>query len=74
MQPRPGDIAALHDARLKGKKGLQSYTQQAGSVEDPLVGIVVEFEAKKHKMRVLQVERGVSIPWQSLVHHASTAD
>jgi hypothetical protein len=59
-QPRPGDIAAFHDAKLKGKKGLQSYTQQVGSVEDPLVGVVIESEAKKHKLRVLQVERGVS--------------
>lgn len=31
-----------------------------GSVEDPLVGVVIESEAKKHKLRVLQVERGVS--------------
>lgn len=61
MQPRPGDVAAFHDAKLKGKKGLSSYSQQAGSVEDPLVGIVAEFEQKnKRKMRVLQVERGVS--------------
>lgn len=30
-----------------------------GSVEDPTVGVIVEFEAKKHKIRVLQVERGV---------------
>ncbi|GFZ45131.1 hypothetical protein JCM24511_02857 [Saitozyma sp. JCM 24511] len=58
-EPRPGDIAAFHDAKLKGKKGLQSYTQQVGSVEDPLVGVVIESEAKKHKLRVLQVERGV---------------
>jgi len=59
-EPRPGDIAAFHDAKLKGKKGLQSYHQQAGSVEDPLVGIVADFEVKnKHKIRLLQVDRGV---------------
>lgn len=59
-QPRAGDIAAFHDARLKGRKGLQSYEQHVGSVEEPLLGIVVEYEQKnKHKIRVLQVERGV---------------
>lgn len=58
-QPRPGDIAAFYDAKLKGKKGLHTYTQHVGSVEEPLVGIVGEFEDRKHKVRVLQVERGV---------------
>jgi len=38
---------------------LSSYTQNVGSVEEPLVGIVSESETKKHKLRVLQVERGV---------------
>ena len=58
-EPRPGDIAAFHDVRLKGKRGLSGYTQQVGSVEDPLVGIIYEFEPKnKHKIRLLQVERG----------------
>ena len=52
----------MHDAKLKGKKGLQSYNQHVGSVEEPLVGIVAEFDARnKHKMRVLQVERSVSL-------------
>lgn len=58
-EPRPGDIAAFYDTKLKGKKGLSSYTQNVGSVEEPLVGIVSESETKKHKLRVLQVERGV---------------
>ncbi|WVF68909.1 hypothetical protein IAT40_003682 [Kwoniella sp. CBS 6097] len=57
-EPRPGDIAAFHDAKLKGKKGLSTYNQHVGSVEEPLVGVVVEFEDRKHKLRVLQVERG----------------
>ena len=38
---------------------MSSYTQNVGSVEEPLVGIVSESETKKHKLRVLQVERGV---------------
>ncbi|ORY25641.1 hypothetical protein BCR39DRAFT_543513 [Naematelia encephala] len=59
-EPRPGDIAAFYDAKLKGKKGLAGYSQHVGSVEEPLLGVVVEFESKhKQKMRVLQVERGV---------------
>ncbi|WVW84772.1 hypothetical protein I302_106807 [Kwoniella bestiolae CBS 10118] len=57
--PRPGDIAAFHDSKLKGKKGLSTYNQHVGSVEEPLIGIVAEFEERKHKLRVLQVERGV---------------
>ncbi|ODO05204.1 hypothetical protein L198_01893 [Cryptococcus wingfieldii CBS 7118] len=59
-EPRPGDIAAFYDAKLKGKKGLSTYSQHVGSVEEPLVGVVAEFEERKHKLRVLQVERGVA--------------
>jgi len=60
VQPRAGDIAAFHDAKLKGRKGLSGYEQHVGSVEEPLLGIVVDFEVKnKHKVKVLQVERGV---------------
>ncbi|WVQ73144.1 hypothetical protein IAR50_002708 [Cryptococcus sp. DSM 104548] len=58
-EPRPGDIAAFYDAKLKGKKGLSTYSQHVGSVEEPHVGVVAEFEERKHKLRVLQVERGV---------------
>lgn len=57
--PRPGDVAALYDARFKGQKGIKGYTQHVGSVEDALVGVVSEYDTRgKHKMRVLQVERG----------------
>lgn len=59
IKPRPGDIAAFYDAKLKGKKGLHTYSQHVGSVEEPLVGVISEFEDRKHKLRVLQVERGV---------------
>nr|ODN93909.1 hypothetical protein L203_00077 [Cryptococcus depauperatus CBS 7841] len=58
-EPRPGDIATFYDAKLKGKKGLHTYSQHVGSVEDPLVGVVSDFEERKHKLRVLQVERGI---------------
>ncbi|OCF54822.1 hypothetical protein L486_07477 [Kwoniella mangroviensis CBS 10435] len=57
--PRPGDIAAFHDSKLRGKKGLSTYNQHVGSVEEPLIGVVAEFEERKHKLRILQVERGV---------------
>ncbi|KAJ7738396.1 hypothetical protein B0H16DRAFT_1664668 [Mycena metata] len=54
----PGDIVALFDAKLKGHKGLATYSQTAGAGE-PLVGIVSEFEAKKSKIRVFQANQHV---------------
>lgn len=58
--PRPGDIVAIHDGKFKGKKGLSSYHQQVGSIQDPLIAIIHEYDLKnKHKLRCLQVERGV---------------
>lgn len=60
-QPRPGDIVVLHDVKLSGKKTLKSYTQQAGSVEEPMFGICVEFETKNNKVKIWQTEKGVSI-------------
>jgi myosin tail region-interacting protein MTI1 len=59
-EPRPGDIVVLSDVKLKGKKGLHSYTQAAGSVEIPVFAICSEFETKKTKVKVWQVEQGVS--------------
>jgi len=47
---RPGDVLTLSDASFKGKKGLQSYASEVGQA----VGIVVEFEGKKSKVRVVQ--------------------
>jgi hypothetical protein len=55
----PGDVIGLYDAKLKGHKGLQSYTQHVG-VEEPCVGVVSEIEAKKFKIRVLQANQHVS--------------
>lgn len=57
---RVGDVVVLHDAKLKGKKGLVPYTQQVGSVEEPMFAICAETEQKKNKVKVWQVERGVS--------------
>ena len=57
---RNGDVVVLHDAKLKGKKGLVPYNQQVGSVEEPMFAICAETEQKKNKVKVWQVERGVS--------------
>ncbi|KAK7048802.1 hypothetical protein R3P38DRAFT_2871394 [Favolaschia claudopus] len=54
----PGDVVALFDAKLKGHKGLSTYSQTVGAGE-PLVGIVSEFEAKKSKIRVFQANQHV---------------
>jgi len=55
----PGDIVELAEAKLKGHKGLQSYNQTAGTVQEPLVGIVGDFEAKKSKIKVFQANQHV---------------
>lgn len=55
----PGDVVALYDAKLGGRKGLTGYHQQAGSAGEPLVGIVSEFEPKKSKIKVFQANQHV---------------
>ncbi|KAF8624398.1 hypothetical protein AX15_005882 [Amanita polypyramis BW_CC] len=55
----PGDIIELIDARLKGHKGLQAYSQHVGSAGEALVGVVGEVEQKKIKVRVLQANQHV---------------
>ncbi|KAH8091063.1 hypothetical protein BXZ70DRAFT_1002031 [Cristinia sonorae] len=54
----PGDIIVLHDAKLKGHKGLQMYNQNVG-VGEPLVAIVADFEAKRSKVKVFQANQHV---------------
>jgi hypothetical protein len=54
----PGDVAVLEGARLKGHKGLHTYSITAGEGA-PCMGVVSEFEAKKLKLRVLQANRRV---------------
>lgn len=54
----PGDLVELHDARFKGHKGLQAYTQNVGA-ETPVLGVVSEFEPKKSKVRVFQANQHV---------------
>ena len=56
----PGDVIAFEDARLKGQKGLFTYTQTLGDGE-PLVGIVSEFDRKKCKVSVWQANQHVEL-------------
>jgi hypothetical protein len=62
----PGDVVAFWDAKLKGHKGLHTYTQTVGTAGvgeggrgGPLVGIVSEFDSKKSKVRVWQANQHV---------------
>ncbi|TFK24955.1 hypothetical protein FA15DRAFT_669013 [Coprinopsis marcescibilis] len=54
----PGDIVEVIDAKFKGHKGLHAY-QQAIGTEEPVVGVVSEFEPKKSKLRVFQANQHV---------------
>ncbi|KAG1780702.1 hypothetical protein EV702DRAFT_1079921 [Suillus placidus] len=56
----PGDVIAFWDAKLKGHKGLHTYSQTVGAGENgPLVGVVSEVESKKCKVRVWQANQHV---------------
>jgi hypothetical protein len=55
----PGDIVEIHDARLKGHKGLQTYQVTVGGSGELVVGVVAEFDNKKSKIRVLQANQHV---------------
>jgi hypothetical protein len=54
----PGDLVELHDAKLKGHKGLQAYHQTVGA-DEPVVGVIGEFDAKKSKIKVFQANQHV---------------
>ena len=54
----PGDVFVAREAKFKGHKGLQSYTQNVG-VGAPLVGVIGDFEAKKSKVKVFQANQHV---------------
>lgn len=56
----PGDVIAFWDAKLKGHKGLHTYSQTVGAGENgPLLGVVSEVEGKKSKVRVWQANQHV---------------
>ncbi|KAI0301130.1 hypothetical protein B0F90DRAFT_1668005 [Multifurca ochricompacta] len=54
----PGDVVVLENAKLKGHKGLHTYSMSAGE-STPCMGIVSEFDAKKLKLRALQANQRV---------------
>jgi myosin tail region-interacting protein MTI1 len=54
-----GDVVELVDARFKGHKGLQTYSQHVGTAGEALVGVVSEVEQKKSKVKVLQANQHV---------------
>ncbi|EJF63263.1 hypothetical protein DICSQDRAFT_56129 [Dichomitus squalens LYAD-421 SS1] len=54
----PGDIIVVTDAKFKGHKGLQSYHQSVG-IDQPLVGVIGDFEPKKSKVKVYQANQHV---------------
>jgi hypothetical protein len=55
----PGDIVEIHEGKLKGHKGLQTYHQNVGGSGEALLGVVGEFEAKKSKIRVFHANQHV---------------
>ena len=55
----PGDIVEIHEGKLKGHKGIQTYHQNVGGSGEALLGIVGEFEAKKSKIRVFHANQHV---------------
>ena len=54
----PGDIIMLHDAKLKGHKGIQIYHQTVG-VNQPVCAIISDYEIKKSKVKVFQANQHV---------------
>ncbi|SNX81830.1 uncharacterized protein MEPE_00535 [Melanopsichium pennsylvanicum] len=48
---RPGDIVSCNQADFRGKKGLAPYHQTFGTQSEPTVGVVIEVESKKNKLR-----------------------
>ena len=55
----PGDVVEIHDGKLKGHKGIQTYHQNVGGSGEALLGVVGEFEAKKSKIRVFHANQHV---------------
>ena len=54
----PGDIITLHDAKLKGHKGIHTYNQSVGE-GTPVVAVVGEYEPKKSKIKAYQASQHV---------------
>jgi hypothetical protein len=54
----PGDVVVLDGAKLKGYKGLHTYSMSAGEGA-PCMGVVSEFDVKKLKLKALQANQRV---------------
>jgi hypothetical protein len=54
----PGDVVVLDAAKLKGYKGLHTYSISTGEGA-PCMGVVSEFDVKKLKLKALQANRRV---------------
>jgi hypothetical protein len=54
----PGDVVVLDGAKLKGYKGLHTYSISAGEGA-PCMGVVSEFDVKKLKLKALQANQRV---------------
>jgi myosin tail region-interacting protein MTI1 len=54
----PGDVVVLDGAKLKGYKGLHTYSMSAGEGA-PCMGVVSEFDLKKLKLKALQASQRV---------------
>jgi len=54
----PGDVVMLDAAKLKGYKGLHTYSMSAGEGA-PCMGVVSEFDVKKLKLKALQANQRV---------------
>jgi hypothetical protein len=54
----PGDVVVLEGAKLKGHKGLHTYSMSVGEAS-PCMGVVSEFDAKKLKLKALQANQRV---------------
>src|SRR5260221_4287441 len=66
-----GVVVVLEGAKLKGHKGLQSYSHSVGGAS-PCMGVVREFDAKKLKLRALQANQRVGQAVRSLAKRTSS--
>ena len=54
----PGDVVVIDAAKMKGHKGLHTYSMIAGEGA-PCMGVVSEFDVKKLKLKALQANQRV---------------
>ena len=52
----PGDIITIRDAKMKGRKGIQTYRQTVGA-GTPVVAVIGEYESWKSRVKVYQANQ-----------------